>query len=385
MTRTTKLVLAVIILGILVLVIFAISNYSAEDPDPENRPGASFLFPSGADDVGSGNGAIPPIAGDPKLIAAAEAKLKQMTREAVAGAAFSKSGDKLLYYKRSGGNLFQIDTEGKAEERLGQMTILGLTEVRWSPTRENSLLAYLQSGSIKRLIHQLSTSTTSLLPNGITSAEWSPDGKLAAYTEARSDGLRVVTVTPSAKSPKVVLTSSIPDWRVQWKTPNALILTTAPTFLVEGISEILSLNGARQTFIQKRGLGILPTGTKDLVAASHVSEAGAFEALEIINGKGAVVATSDARTAAEKCSWNKTATTLYCAVPRGNITILPDSWYRGEVSFRDRLVKIDVATGKTEPLADTELDAIELFLDPTETNLYFINKGDGTLWKFKLN
>lgn len=385
MTRTTKIVLAAIILGILILVIFAVINYSAEDSNPENRPGASILFPSGADNAGSGNGTVPAIAGDPKLIEAAEVKLKQITKEAVAGAAFSKSGDKLLYYKRSGGNLFQLDTEGKVEERLGQMTILGLIEVRWSPAREASLLAYLQNGIIKRLIHQTSTSTTSLLPNGITSAEWSPDGKLAAYTEARQDGLRVVTVSPSAKSPRTVFTSLIPDWRVQWKNSNTLIITTAPTFLVEGVSETVSLNGARQSFIRKRGLGILPTSAKDTVAVSSVSEAGEFNTLEIINGKGLVTATSDARTAAEKCVWNKTAATLYCAAPRGNPTALPDSWYRGEVSFRDRLVKIDVITGRTEPLADTELDVTELFLDPTETNLYFINKGDGTLWRFKLN
>lgn len=385
MTRTTKLVLAAISIGILIVVIYIMVSNSTDDADRENQPGESLLFPSGSDYPGIGNETPSPIAGDPKLVAAAETKLMQITREALAGAALSKNGDKLLYYKRSGGNLFQIDLEGKAEERIGQMTIIGLTEVRWSPTKETSLLAYLQNGATKRLIHQLSTSTTVLLPSGITSAEWSPDGKMAAYTEARADGLRITTVSSSAKSPRVLLISPIPDWRAQWKNSNSLIISTAPTFFTEGIAEILSLSGARQPFISRRGLGVLPAATKDITAVSSVSEAGTFNALEIVNGKGVVTATSDAKTATEKCAWSPGATTLYCAVPRGNPNALPDAWYRGETSFRDRLVKIDALTGKTESLADTELDAIELFMDSTETRLYFINKADGTLWKFKLN
>jgi hypothetical protein len=96
-------------------------------------------------------------------------------------------------------------------------------------------------------------------------------------------------------------------------------------------------------------------------------------------------------TIADKCVWTTDETAAYCGVPvtppPGNY---PDDWYQGVAHFSDQIWKIDVSgrfaqlvldfpgeTGKT-------LDAISLAIDPGAKQLVFVNKNDGSLWKYSL-
>jgi hypothetical protein len=51
-------------------------------------------------------------------------------------------------------------------------------------------------------------------------------------------------------------------------------------------------------------------------------------------------------------------------------------------------VRINTATGSkityANSLSETPMDAINLFLDKTEDNLFFINKKDSTLWSLSI-
>jgi hypothetical protein len=69
---------------------------------------------------------------------------------------------------------------------------------------------------------------------------------------------------------------------------------------------------------------------------------------------------------------------------------IPESWYQGRTTFRDRIVEIDIPSGiVTTLLQPTELDrpsvdAIKLGLSPEGRYLHFVNKKDGSLWSLDL-
>jgi hypothetical protein len=69
----------------------------------------------------------------------------------------------------------------------------------------------------------------------------------------------------------------------------------------------------------------------------------------------------------------------------------PDTWYQGEVSFRDQIWKIDLKTGNGTMLVDPitisngeEIDGTKLMMDDGENYLFFVNKKDSFLWEFSL-
>jgi hypothetical protein len=98
------------------------------------------------------------------------------------------------------------------------------------------------------------------------------------------------------------------------------------------------------------------------------------------------------RTLSEKCVWGKANDVIYCAIPKLiDSGEYPDSWYQGEVSFKDQFWKIDVKTGNGTLILDPttisggeESDGIKLALDDGENYLFFVNKKDSFLWKLNL-
>ena len=68
----------------------------------------------------------------------------------------------------------------------------------------------------------------------------------------------------------------------------------------------------------------------------------------------------------------------------------PDNWYKGLISFSDKLYKIDLekslAAQLVSPEQETgrELDVIDMNISQEGKVLYFINKNDNTLWMYEI-
>jgi hypothetical protein len=97
-------------------------------------------------------------------------------------------------------------------------------------------------------------------------------------------------------------------------------------------------------------------------------------------------------TITDKCVWTTDDSAIYCGVPVDPPTSYnyPDDWYQGAMSFSDRIWKIQVAGRYAQFVLDftkenkIPLDAEALAVDPLTTTLVFINKNDGSLWKYSL-
>ena len=99
------------------------------------------------------------------------------------------------------------------------------------------------------------------------------------------------------------------------------------------------------------------------------------------------------RTLADKCAWgNYYLSLVYCAVPVSlDPASYPDDWYRGAVSFTDKIWQINASTGEVHLVtsivdqSDRIIDAFNLGLDNRDDFLYFMNKNDLSLWSYDLS
>ena len=65
--------------------------------------------------------------------------------------------------------------------------------------------------------------------------------------------------------------------------------------------------------------------------------------------------------------------------------MLPDDYLKGKLNTDDRIVKIDFATPKVTEVWGGGADAMDIE-NPTiiGNDLFFTNRGDGTVWKLAL-
>jgi hypothetical protein len=82
---------------------------------------------------------------------------------------------------------------------------------------------------------------------------------------------------------------------------------------------------------------------------------------------------------------------VYCAVPSQPIkAIYPDDWYKGTISFIDKIWQSNATTGEIKLISsivdtsDRVIDAFNLGLDPKDDFLIFMNKNDLSLWSLDL-
>ena len=97
------------------------------------------------------------------------------------------------------------------------------------------------------------------------------------------------------------------------------------------------------------------------------------------------------KTLPEKCVWSlKEKGIIFCAVPFTlDSADYPDDWYRGKISFKDAIFKINYLTGENkvvgEEILTLDFDAINPFLSSDEKYLFFTNKKDSALWSLKMS
>lgn len=93
---------------------------------------------------------------------------------------------------------------------------------------------------------------------------------------------------------------------------------------------------------------------------------------------------------AEKCVWSNLnpETILYCAsqveYPSAQY---PDDWYKGKLSFKDYLFRVDLENQKFTKIEEVpnDFDIIDLQITNDDQHILFINKKDYTLWSIDVS
>jgi len=303
----------------------------------------------------------------------------------VIGAVINKNSDKALFYKKDGGAMFNADFAG-TQQKVSNITVVGLIDALWSPARDRAGVFYLDSDTVKSFLH-IGTSTVISLPRDIKSFSWSPDGKQYAYLIGLTDQQDTLfIVDASGKSSKEVFNTPILDAQIQWIAPDKIAFQTAPSAQAPGYVFIYSIRAG----IFRRFLGpIYGLTTLWSPDAAHVLVSSTLKnnfTLSVYDALGSKLPPLEFITLPEKCVWldNKE---FYCAVPQqfpGGT--MPDDYLRGEVSTQDRILSFNIDTQTTTQIfTGGALDMINMAITKAHDYLIFINKTDGILWRLKLH
>ncbi len=258
--------------------------------------------------------------------------------------------------------------------------------------------------TIKEKVGGVQTSTTSTstittkesvgnyLENDIRELAISPSGNKIAYSLYTEDGGSIIISNTDGTSRKLIYTSKLREWLLDWQNDQTLIITTKPSGYTAGYSYSLNVNTGNMTknVGEIVGLTILSKpGTND----SLVGSGGGGLSLSFLRKQGGINSTLFlTRTLPEKCIWSKKDQNLvYCAVP-ANVPngVYPDAWYQGNIFFNDSIWRINVSTGQSNIILNPQtevgkqIDMIHLDISDDDSYLTFIDKNDLSLWGYQI-
>lgn len=296
------------------------------------------------------------------------------------------------YTERANGHTREYNKSTYAISTASNTTIPTIYQAWWSGNRvlaqfmsQNKDALKTFSGSLPSTTSPTTQLTGVFLADDIYTLAISPKGDRVFTLPVGVSATGSISNLDGTKKTSI-LTFPFNEWTAQWPSENTITLTTKASYIAPGYMYFLSTAG-----VMTKALGDIP-GLTTLTSPSlgyalySASNNGSI-ATGIYNfSKNSTLAFTGSPTFPEKCVWSKLVkTTAYCAVPTtipiGNY---PDDWYQGEVSFVDNIYKVDVSLPAVQLLyklpADQSIDAINLFMDSKEENLYFTNKSDYYLW-----
>lgn len=309
----------------------------------------------------------------------------------------------LRYVNRASGNVYETFIDKIQEKQFTTTVIPKVYEAFFGNGGQSVVMRYLKTDgkTIETFVGNmpqelLAGDTTAgneikgtFLPENVSDMSLSPDAKSIFYLLNSGDGVFGTTLNLSTNKKTQIFSSPFTEWLSWWPTSKTITLTTKPSSFVPGYMYTKDLISQKfsQVLGKINGLTTLmsPDGKTILCGDNKLS-------LNFYHPGTNTTDPAGVKTLPEKCVWNKTSTTIYCAVPKttsGNG--YPDTWYQGEVSFSDQIWKVDAATGNATMIIDpstttggAEVDGMKLVVDDGENYLFFINKKDSFLWELGL-
>lgn len=318
-----------------------------------------------------------------------EQKLYRITDFPVVSPTINAGEDKILFYKKDGGDLLSSDFTGQNQEKISNITILGMTEAIWSPKKDRAAVFYLDldQETLKGFLH-IGTGTASVLPLNVRSFSWSSTGNSLAYLIQDGERFALITANSSGKNQKTEFRTPIQDAFINWVTASRVSFHTAPSGLAEGY--LFLWNRPTGAFERIAGPlnGLMPLWSPDgsRVLVSSTDRRGANLKLTVLDAKGEELFEAAVQTLPDKCVW-ATSEEIYCAVPRilPTNTVWPDDYLRGEINTSDRLVILDLEREQmSEVFSEGSFDMTNLALTKAKDWIIWVDRKDGSLWSLKL-
>lgn len=290
------------------------------------------------------------------------------------------------YVERVNGHIYKMFLDTKSKEKISNSTIPAIYEAVFNSTGNSVVYRYIsEDGTISSFIATLGTPKGEFLPPDVSDLSVSQDKTKFFYLTKNENGSIGYMGTFGATKKDSVFNSPFTEWLSQWDDNNRVFLTTKPSYSVTG--SVFMLNDSNKTISKVlggiMGLTTLVSPSGSVVLYSSSTDTG--PKLGVFNANDRSMKDLNTYGLPEKCVWSSDNINVYCAVPSvitGNQ--YPDFWYQGLISFDDYFVKINTITGQKTTIAnsvnETPIDGTYLFLDKTESNLFFTNKKDYTLW-----
>ncbi len=394
------ILLGLIIVGVVIyFLFFAGRGGTVQVGDPTNPFGTAGQYqgqgeapPVGEPQVGAGTEILPtfvkisdgPVAEGIFIQSVSQAGVVTSTSTA----SLPGSDDiEVRYVERASGNVYSYKMRARTLTRLTNQTVPGVHEAHWSLDGSRVFLRLFsrEEKQVETYSLPLEGDEVYFMEDGISGLVVSDD-----LLTLRSDATGSVATLASVEglNPRTLFTSLLSSLIIK-KAGEGYLVHTKASAHSDGYGFLVSPSGALDRLLgPARGLTLLPSPSGAQVLYSHVAS-GRTAQLSLLTVDTRETTSLPANTLTEKCAWVG-ETLIYCAVPTSLTGDLPDAWYQGAVSFTDRIWLIDLeartASLEFDPktVADIDIDATSLAVDPYADALVFVNRKDGSLWLYNL-
>jgi hypothetical protein len=324
-------------------------------------------------------------------------KITNITSEPVISAVFNSANTQIRYYSGMDGTLWEITDRGTNATQISKDEFFNIKSINWSNNKNQAIITF-NDGKIIIDKHQESELDLDL-KNEIDKAIWTNnDNKIITQyfnQETKERSLNTSTLEyedekkiadlPFRYANFLQIPSSIQA--AFWPSPDASLNTELFK------SSIINFREPERIFTNKFGADFLfsPDG-KNFLVSYVITEGGEKINLGIAKTQNGAFQDLQVPTLVQKVVWSKDNKTIYYAqpnsIPAGSI--MPNDYLAKKFATQDTFWKMDVTTGKKERLVEladlTEvIDAVNLFLSPTEDALFFINRTNGLLYRLNMD
>ncbi len=325
-------------------------------------------------------------------------KLRQLTTKLVAGyrEVTGSDGIPYVYYVEMGtGHIYSIDLNSSVETRLSGTTVKNTYKAEISPLGDYVAIASLEnSKNMPLVLGKMSTTTESnleLTDFNETVRDFSISDKNELMYSSLVNGELVGYYYNLANKKKSNL-FSIPfvDANIQWSSDGSTgsqYIFPKASYALEGF--LYEVKNNKLTRLPLDGFGFSAAANNEMILYSYLEGNTAISG--VYNRETGETQNLDAMVLPEKCFIPKIGLIFVCAYEATSKPYqFPDSWYRGETSFKDSLYAISGTEITSQLLIDTytessrEIDIVDIKTGEKGEELYFINKNDNSLWMYEI-
>ena len=311
------------------------------------------------------------------------------------------------FIDRGAGHIFQANDLNLDIEKISNTTLPKIYEGYWNKNLTAMVLRYLKDDTdyvtnfyaeLRKPATSTNLSTTQYeikgkyLLQSIDQVVVSPLGdKIFTWNIDGGNGVGYLSSFDDKSKVKLIDTP-LTQMNIDWQDPLNVSMTTKGSGLSSGYSYLVNTKTGSITKFLSGIKGLSAKYSKDSKNIIY-SSGGSTIKTSVLGTQNSTSTEVIFGTIVDKCVWSSLRKNeVYCAVPNEIPEgLYPDDWYKGKVSFVDKIWHLDTVTGEVHLIANLSLlskdliDATQLTLDPKENYLYFINKQDLTLWSLDLN
>ncbi|MEZ4194899.1 MAG: hypothetical protein R3B53_00665 [Candidatus Paceibacterota bacterium] len=210
------------------------------------------------------------------------------------------------------------------------------------------------------------------------------------FTTRETSGLTGYVYNLKTKAKSNIFTLPFYEANIGWGDSSTSTHTAypKPTYALEGF--LYEIKSGKMKRLPLEGFGFSATANADMVLYNKISgDSTVSYVYERAQDESRAL---DAVVVPEKCHLPKTGLQFVCGFEATVIPYeFPDTWYRGNMSFKDSiwLLDVDSMTGEdvvntfTESGREIDMTNLNYYPDHTSNSLYFTNKNDNTLWLYE--
>ena len=327
-----------------------------------------------------------------------EKKIEAISEESAISAALTPDGQFIRYYSKSG-QAFELDFFTGEKKTLSSYELPGIIDALWSPDTTKAFSKFSKGEKTVFSLYDYIQGKGTALNENIVSVAWQgsgkiiyayfgPDGKNGSLNISDPDGSDWNKITDLSEKNIVIAPVPMSGTVSFWKKPDANSETLLQTSsIINGEKKDLTKGFFGADFLWS------PDGT--MILESNIDKKGGSKIqLGIMDDSGKNYRSLNIPTLVSKCAWSKDSRFIYYAQPTSipENAAMPNDYANKKFTTNDTFWKVDVKTGeKTRLIELAELeklgsnhDATSLFLNSNESQLFFINRIDGKLYKLAL-